>query len=119
MNISSDSKLKVLEDALWQSGFMKKKYIGSCSRPLAGEKTAKGLLKQTSEEIADVDLDRSLMRRMVLSALMACPSIVVCIILFILPLGAFWHYFLQVILFALTISAFVEVYLLGKEIREH
>jgi hypothetical protein len=50
MNISSDSKLKVLEDALWQSGFMKKKYIGSCSRPLAGEKTAKGLLKQTPEE---------------------------------------------------------------------
>jgi uncharacterized membrane protein YdbT with pleckstrin-like domain len=98
---------------------MKKQYIGSCSRPLAGEKTAEGLLKQAPEEMADVNLDRSLMRRMVLSALMACLAIAVCIILFILRLSAFWHYFLQVILFAFTILAFVEVYLLGKEIREH
>jgi hypothetical protein len=98
---------------------MKKQYIGSCSRPVAGEKTAKGLLKQAPEEIPDVDLDRSLMRRMVFSTLMACPAILVCIILSILRLGAFWHYFLQLIFFAFTILAFVQVYLLGREIWEH
>jgi ABC-type antimicrobial peptide transport system permease subunit len=98
---------------------MKQQNIRSLSRPGAREKSATGIWKEVDGEIADIDLDRSVMRKMVLSTLMAFPAILVCIILSVLRLGAFWHYFLFATLLVFTILAFVEVYRLGKEIRGH
>jgi hypothetical protein len=85
----------------------------------ARSKAATGLLEQGPERIANTNLDRSVMRKMVLSTLMAFPAILVCIILTIFRLGAFWHYFLLATFLVFTALTFVEVYLLGKEIREH
>jgi hypothetical protein len=95
---------------------MKQQHIRSHSRTETWGKTATGLLERGSENSADIDLDRSVMHRMVLSALLAFPAILVCIILTVLHLGAFWHYFFLATFLVFTILAFVEVYLLGKEI---
>jgi hypothetical protein len=101
MHIPSYLKLIALEDALWHW------HRG---------KTATGLLEQVSENNADIDLDRSVMHRMVFSAVMAFPAKLVCIILTVLHLVGFWHYFCLATFLVFTILAFVEVYLFGKEI---
>jgi hypothetical protein len=98
---------------------MKKEHMESHSRCGTADKRATDLLKQRLKKISDIDLDRSVMHRMVLSAAMALPAIVVCMILTILRLGVFWHYFLLTMLLIFTILVFVEVYRLGNEIRKH
>jgi hypothetical protein len=95
---------------------MKKQHTGCRSRADTVSKTASRHSEQGSERIADIGRDRSVNKRLVLPTLMASSATLAAIILRILHLGAFWHYFFLATCLVFTILAFVAVYLLNKEI---
>ena len=98
---------------------MKKQQIGSRTRSGVRGKAATGLQEQGRVKIGDINLEHSVMHRMILSAMMAFAAVLVCVILTILRLGAFWQYVLLATLLLFAALTLVEVYLLGKEIQEH
>jgi hypothetical protein len=71
---------------------------------------------RASERLCDKDPDRSVMHRIVL--LLAFSATIAAIIVTILHLGTFWHYFWLTTCLVFSILTFLEVHRLGEEIAK-
>ena len=98
---------------------MNKQHNGPGSRTDAANKTGLGLQQQHSVTLSDIDRERSVMHRMVLSIVMAFPAIMAAMFVTILHVGMLWHYIWLTTCLVFSILALIEVYLLGKEIGQH